>query len=126
MQELVLTSSGLSDSGWRVSTAGYAYTLLLTTGAELLAFHWHPFGSSAVKSPHLHIGNVIVAKDVAEGFPRVVAREFGGAHIPTGTIALRDVLGFVIDEFGVAPRRPGWRAILDQAGETFALDPSPR
>ncbi len=123
MQDLVLTATGHSKTGWEIGTVGYAYTLLLTTGAELLAFHWHPFGSSAVKSPHLPIGNAIVAKDVPEGFPRSVAREFGHAHIPTGTVPLRDVLGFVIDEFGVAPRRPGWRAILDQAGETFATEP---
>jgi len=123
VQEHALTPSDGSDVAWRLSTVGYAYTLLLATDTELLAFHLHPFGLSAVKSPHLHIGNAIVAKDALEGFPRAVAREFGGAHIPTGMVALRDVLGFVIDEFGVTPLRSSWRAILDRADETFAANP---
>ena len=124
MQEHRVVGTGDPGDAWRVSTAGYAYTLILTTDAELPAFHWHPRGISAVRFPHLHIGSTIIAKNLAAEFPRAIAGELGNAHIPTGPIALRDVVGFLIDELGVAPLRPNWREILCQVNETFALDPA--
>lgn len=123
MQEHNVTAVGDSDDAWRVSTAGYAYTLLLTTGAELLAFHWHPRGISPAKFPHLHIGSAIITKNLTAAFPRPIAREFSDAHIPTGPIALRALVAFLVEELGVAPLRPNWHDILDRVDETFALDP---
>ncbi|CAA9563974.1 MAG: hypothetical protein AVDCRST_MAG73-3986 [uncultured Thermomicrobiales bacterium] len=41
---------------------------------------------------------------------------FAKLHVPTGPIALQDILRFAIVELGVAPRRAGWREVLDADG----------
>jgi len=92
---------------WKVQTVAYSY--VVNYGAdELLAFHWNPTGPGAVTRPHLHVGPASGA--TYEGLIH--------AHIPTGRIALEDVLRLAIDEFGAVPLRPDWREVLDatQAG----------
>ncbi|MCX6023620.1 MAG: hypothetical protein NTZ05_18175 [Chloroflexi bacterium] len=69
---------------------------------ELFAYHWHPEGHSRVTFPHLHVaqGRVDYAGLLAK------------AHFPTGTIALRDVLRLMTEDFGVRPRREDWASVL--------------
>jgi len=94
---------------WKVSIAAYLYSLDDEQGQEILAFHWHPRGRSSVTSPHLHIGP-------GAG---VQYQQLQGAHIPTGRVALEDVLRLAIRELGVRPLRRDWADILDRTQRAF-------
>lgn len=74
-------------------------------GRELLAFHWHPQGASVVKTPHLHVATDLQIGD----------RWLASAHLPTGQIALVDVLWLALEDFGVRPLRDDWRAVLERS-----------
>lgn len=87
-----------------MQTVAYAYRLDAPAG-ELIAYHWHPQGRSTVTSPHLHLG-----AGAELGFGRLQ-----GAHVPTGRIAIEDVLRLSIDELAVRPLRDDWRDILEPA-----------
>jgi len=87
---------------WRAQTAAYHFELTDETETEILAYHWHPEGRSPVTWPHLHLGQAIGQ------LSRVATR----AHLPTGFIALEDLIELAITEFGVAPRRLDWEAVL--------------
>ena len=94
---------------WKVSIAAYWYSLDDEQGQEILAFHWHPRGRSSVTSPHLHIG-----PGAGVQYPRL-----RGAHIPTGRVALEDVLRLAIRELGVEPLRRDWADVLDRTQRAF-------
>jgi hypothetical protein len=103
---------------WKVQTTAYFYELQ-RGDRELLGFHWHPRGASPHTSPHLHVG---AAAEI--GFAPLHR-----AHIPTGRIALEDVLRLAIEAFGVQPRRGDWDDVLTrtQAGyEAWRTWPAPR
>ena len=93
---------------WKVSTAGYMYSLEDLEGHELLAHHWHPADPNPIKTPHLHLG-------AASGANALSA----AAHFPTGRIAVEDVIRVLIRDFGVAPRRDDWPEVLNEAQEAF-------
>jgi hypothetical protein len=94
---------------WKVSTAGYAYALGDRDGREIIAFHWHPSSPNKVTSPHLHLGPVA----------QVGHDQLRGAHIPTGRIALEDVLRLAIAEFGAPARRADWDDVLRTTKAAF-------
>ena len=85
---------------WKVSTTEYFYALDDSGDQEIIAYHWHP--DSDVKFPHLHIGPGARAGRV----------ELHKAHIPTGRVALEDLLRMAITEFGVEPHRDDWAEVL--------------
>lgn len=85
---------------YRLTTIKYSYSLLDADEKEILAYHWHPDGDVAF--PHLHIGCGARAARI----------ELHKAHIPTGRIALEDLLRMAINEFGIEPRRDDWRDVL--------------
>jgi hypothetical protein len=88
---------------WNVETLGYEYALLDREGREIVAYHWHPMtGPSTMKAPHLHLGPAAVVGH------KMLAR----AHLPTGVVALQDILVLAISELGVKPRRRDWARIL--------------
>lgn len=89
--------------GWSARVLAYFY-VLAQDRSEILSYHWHPAGSSSVRTPHLHVGAEI----------RVGERWLPKIHIPTGPIALQDLLILAIEELGVEPIRDDWRLILDQ------------
>ena len=68
-----------------------------------MAYHWHPTERSDVMFPHLHLGPGAKAEQ----------SELMKAHLPTGGIALEDVLRLAIRDFAVRPRRRNWAEILD-------------
>jgi hypothetical protein len=88
---------------WKVSTAAYQYSLAQENGKEILAYHWHPDARNSIRTPHLHIGPGAQAK----------WKPLAKAHIPTGRIALEDLLRLAIRDFGVEPLRPDWAEVLD-------------
>lgn len=103
---------------WKVQTTAYFYELR-RGDRELLVYHWHPRGASPYIKPHLHIG-----PGAEVGFAPLQ-----GAHVPTGRIALEEVLRLAITEFGARPRREDWDEVLErtQAGyEAWRTWPTPR
>ncbi|MGH2588792.1 MAG: hypothetical protein ACRDJE_28040 [Dehalococcoidia bacterium] len=88
---------------WHVAVIDYAYVFTRRdTEQELLAFHWHPHIADKA-FPHVHLESGLE-----------LHRHLVGIHVPTGEIALEDVIRFAIEELGVRPRLARWRSVLDQ------------
>lgn len=94
---------------WKVSTAGYLYSLKDSEDHDIISYHWHPTGGSGVTYPHLHLG----------AGARVGHNELANAHIPTGRIALEDVLRLAIRDLGVTPLRNDWAEVLDSTQAAY-------
>lgn len=89
------------DGGWQTRVVAYLYAIE-QAGSELLAYHWHPRGRSAITRPHLH-----VRADIKIG-----ERWLGKVHLPTGSVELEDVVALAIEELGVEPLREDWEQLL--------------
>ena len=99
-----------TSQSFTAKTVYYAYGLEDSqTGHEIFAYHWHPKGPSRVRHPHLHL-----EQGALIGRP-----ELSGRHLPTGHVALRDVLIFLIEEFSVKPGRKDWKQTLEEKAEFF-------
>ncbi|SPF43243.1 hypothetical protein SBA4_3010004 [Candidatus Sulfopaludibacter sp. SbA4] len=99
-----------------MAAKAYYYSLLDAAEKGIIAYHWHPHGNVAF--PHLHIGSGA----------RVGRVDLRNAHIPTGRIAMENLLRMVITEFGVAPRRGDWPDVLAQSQKltsSSAVDRAP-
>ena len=88
----------------QVLPATYIYELLDENGERLVAYHWHPQGSSQVRWKHIHVRG--------DTLPMGPDRRGRDPHLPTGWVHLEWVLRQAIEEFGVRPRRADWSAIL--------------
>lgn len=90
-----------TSGAWEAAPALYYYDLRDADDREIVSYHWHPqvFG---IAFPHLHLGPGAKA-----GRP-----ELQTAHLPTGTVALPDVVLLAVRDFGVTPLRPDWPAVL--------------
>jgi hypothetical protein len=86
----------------KVVTDAYAYTLSESAelAEELLAWHWQP---ESGRDPHMHIGRA---------HPRL--GELGRLHVPSGRVALEQVLLFAICEQSAEPARQNANAGLDE------------
>ena len=93
-----------------VRISGYRYQLFDSQDREILAYHWHPEGISPIAYPHLHLSGRLSPLDLG---PRQEPAALGEMHLPTGDVTLADVVRLLITEFGIAPRRADWEAILD-------------
>jgi hypothetical protein len=92
-------------SSYNVKTVSYTYEIEdEETRHELLAFHWEPESPhSTVKIPHLHLGFVLADK----------ALPFNNkAHIPSGRVALEDVVSFLIADLKVSSLNSNWESLL--------------
>lgn len=89
-------------AGWQVDRAAYFYAVGRLDTGELLAYHWHPRGKSPVIEPHLHVRAHI----------QIGERWLGKVHLPTGSIALEDIVTLAIQELGAEPLRDDWAALL--------------
>jgi hypothetical protein len=76
---------------WKVQIVAYYYTLSNENEQEILAYHWHPAQQSEITFPHLHIGPGV----------HLDPESLGEAHLPTGRIAVEDVIRLAIRDFGV-------------------------
>lgn len=94
---------------WKTQTAGYFYQLADENEHEILVHHWHPSGHSRYARPHAHLGVGVLSGD----HPLV------GAHLPSGRVALEDVLWLALDELGVEPRRDDWPEVLETTRGAF-------
>lgn len=98
-----------SPGAWAVQLATDDYELLDDLDREILAYQWHPQGRSSVTWLHVHLG------PAAGDLWRPLSR----AHLPTGRIAVQDVLRLAIRDFGVPPRRADWAAVLERTRRTL-------
>lgn len=89
---------------WNVSTAAYLYELDDADGHHVLAYHWHPEGRSHFSTPHMHLGHGA----------RIGRTDLANAHLPTGRIAIQELLRAAITQLGVQPRREDWSVVLER------------
>jgi hypothetical protein len=92
------------DGGWRMHTLRYSYAAFGDDHGsdEWLTYHYHPL--SGVTVPHLHLN--ADADWASKGLRR--------RHLPTGRVSIEDFVQMLVEEFGVGPRRPGWKRDLDR------------
>ena len=93
------------EGRWKVSSAGYIYTLKELDQA-LVAWHWHPWD---VSFPHLHLYE-------AEQLERP---DLAKIHYPTGRVSLESIARFLIREYSVQPREDNYEEILSRTEEAF-------
>lgn len=94
---------------WKVEATAYYHALETPDAKEIVAFHWHPSQASTFAHPHMHLGAGIGA-DLG-----ILEK----THIPTGRIALEDVLKFAILELGVEPKRDDCHDVLSETRAAF-------
>ncbi|MGW5299100.1 hypothetical protein ACWEQV_12660 [Rhodococcus aetherivorans] len=103
--ELVYTSETHyeeTNERFRVSTREYLYKVVLDKGGYEIRWHWHPQGNSPEKRPHIH--------------PSFNLK----AHMPSGRIALEDVIESCI-ELGATPSCQDYRERLAETGGIHKL-----
>jgi hypothetical protein len=100
----VLSESG----GFRTRLSGYSCRVLEPSGREILAFHWHPVGTSPVTRPHLHVSSRMPPIEIGQDHVVRVA----DLHVPTGFLPFAEVVRMLIEEFDVEPRRADWETVL--------------
>jgi hypothetical protein len=105
-----------------VGSTYYAYEILDLDEAEILVYHWHPAGPSAVSEPHLHLSPKIGPIDVASRGQSPGQVRLAGMHILTGRVLVEQVVRLLITEFGVAPLTNAWEDILVESAEMFRAD----
>ncbi len=93
---------------WKVTTRAYVYALRQRDESEILAFHWQP-GVSGPPWPHLHVGTCVLQPD------HLLDRK---KHIPTGRIALEDVIALAI-EMGAVALRDDYQQVLEETRQLF-------
>lgn len=94
---------------WSVVTAGYLYEFMTPEHLSILSYHWHPVGRSSVTHPHLHVGGQTAPVDLSK------------AHLPTGQVALPNIVRLAVVELGVQPLRRDWQDILHRAEHAPAV-----
>lgn len=101
-----------------IATVAYEYAILDEDGAEIIAYHWHPSGSSRFTRPHLHVSSRVrpLAVGAAQLEPRPTRPvDLAQMHITTGVISLADVVHLLIQEFSVTPLSTSWASILEDS-----------
>ncbi len=101
-----------SASAGEALVARYAYTLFDHAGRELLAFHWHPHGSSPIAFPHLHV-SAALRGTTPSGAGAVLPLD--KVHIPTGCLSVADAVRLLVAELGVGARTHDWTERLGRA-----------
>lgn len=118
MHDFRVVTSQSAPFAYEVQTTRYRYEVQDRLGREIVAYHWHPVSQSPVTYPHLHLSGRLPPLDVG---PRDDPIALGKIHLPTGgLVTLTDVVRLLITEFGVAPRRPDWAAVLEAVGDPLA------
>lgn len=92
---------------YKVKTTAYQYVFTDEDENELLAYQWHP--DSTVRFPHIHIGSS----------SKIAQKTANKIHLPTGRIALEQVLRLAVEEFGVKPLKDKWGAVLKETQGRF-------
>jgi hypothetical protein len=92
---------------YKVTTTAYQYLLEDSEESELLAYQWHP--QSTRKCPHLHLGSS----------SKLAKKTINKLHLPTGRIALEQVLRLCVEDLEVVPVNKDWDNTLSDAQKAF-------
>lgn len=103
---------------FRVLIEDYEYKIFDSRRRELFVFHWHPESVSEATWPHVHVGSVAVDA-AAEGMEVGFYERFSRLHIPTGMLAVEQVVRFLITELHVTPLRADWDVLLQEGEALF-------
>lgn len=100
----------IDTNSWRTHTLRYDYSLFGDERGsdEWLAYHFHP--RTPKDLPHLHV-------NADAGW---ATRGLRRRHLPTGRVALEDVIQSLIEDFGVVPLKDAWRRDLDRNRRIYA------
>ncbi len=90
---------------------GFIYSLETVERREVLIYQWSPEGTGRTTRPHLHVGRRLLRESIEVGDRSVRLPKL---HVPTGRVAIEDVVRFAIAELGVTPRRVDWKEVLDR------------
>lgn len=91
----------------------YMYAVSDLSGRELFAYHWHPTGVSAIRTPHFHASSTPpLILPGRPGNSDTSALVLSRVHFPTHHIELPEFVRFLITEIGVGPRRSDWDSVL--------------
>ncbi len=103
-----------------IRSSSYQYELLDLEEKEIVVYHWHPTGVSAVTMPHLHVSAAGAVELRQRAGSRLAGRKtyLGDFHLPTARIHLEDVVELLIREFSVDPLRNDWEVVLNRNRET--------
>ena len=101
-----------SSRAWAIRMAAYEYTVTDSADHELLVYHWHPEWKGEIAFAHLHPEWHLLAA--------AYKGVFSHRHLPTGGIALEEVVWMLIEELGVQPRREDWRSKLTETRDRSA------
>lgn len=110
----------VTDKGdrFRVSTIKYVYAIYKTIDDAFVGWHYHP-DLEGVKIPHMHIYDKNSDEEKKAGCkPHIVHN----MHLPSGRVALEDVIAFAITELNVVPekkRADDWQKVLTETSARF-------
>ncbi len=106
---------------WRVTIDHYVYTIRRSPSSDssskhekLISYQWHPNPQGRYNYPHLHL-----YPDSIVGSPSEAAKLSSKSHIPTGRVAMEDIIRFVITQLNVQPLRKDWEKVLNETQERF-------
>lgn len=99
-------------NNYLVSTKSYMYSILDAKNKELIGFHYHPeLDDDPIIHPHIHV--------YADADQRFAEFNLHKRHIPSGRVALEDVLEWLIVEMQVKPRQSNWQKVLQLTRRKF-------
>lgn len=99
--------SSIVGERYRVNVLSWDYTIYDHNERDILAYHWHPEGTSDKTAPHFHVGSVILDTTSHE-----LGKTFSRLHLPSGYITIADVVRTLIEEFNVVPIHDRWDETL--------------
>jgi hypothetical protein len=104
------------QDGFAVQAIAYDIGILDRVGRELVAFHWEPDGIGTVRTPHAHLSAAApIILPQRPGSPVAQTKtHLARLHLPTGPIAVEDVVELLIRDLAAVPRRPDWQHVLDE------------
>lgn len=107
MQVEVIETGNSGTERFRVTTKKYVHEVMRNDGGKwrrVIAWHFHPDDHDFQRC-HCHL-------------PRstgvLADTELGKLHVPSGRVAVENVILFLIGEMNVKPARDGWQAQLEQ------------
>lgn len=109
------TSEVVLRPGYQSVVTMYMYAISDLSGRELFAYHWHPDGVSASRTPHFHASAMPPALLLGRpGGSETDELTLSRIHFPTHQMGVQELVRFLITELGVGPRRADWQAVLDR------------
>ncbi len=113
-----------SSDRYTASAASYAFSIHDRSRREIVAFHRAPDGIGTVRTPHAHLSAAApIVLPQRPGSPLAQTKaHLGRLHLPTGLIAVEDVVELLIRDFAAVPLRPDWREVLDHNRQTAGAD----